>query len=50
MIWKIILLYIVCGAFLLLLGLIITIIIPMIAFGIKYVRELCNGNNKRDTG
>lgn len=49
MLFRLILLWLVYGLLLLALGLIVTILVPLIVLLIKKVRELCNGNNKRDT-
>jgi len=49
MLIRIIALWLAYGLLLLTLGLIVTILVPLIVLLIKKVRELCNGNNKRDT-
>jgi len=49
MILRIILIWIICGLVLMLLGLIVTALIPLVVYVTKIIKEICNGNNKGDT-
>lgn len=49
MILRILLIWIICGLVLMLLGLIVTALVPLVVYITKIVKEICNGNNKGDT-